>query len=57
MNALENAIVPGTYIYFDEFYHRFDVLRAFDEFVNTTGMKFSLVGATRFLKHVVFQRV
>jgi Macrocin-O-methyltransferase (TylF) len=57
LRALQVNIVPGTYIYFDEFCHRNHELRAFDEFVNETGMKFSLVGATRTLTEVAFRRV
>ena len=57
LNALEREIVPGTYIYFDEFNHRFHELRAFSEFIERTGMKWSLLGATRSLAHVVFQRI
>ena len=56
LTALEQIIVPGTYLYFDEFNHRNDELRAFDEFVRRTGMEFSLIGATRSLAHVMFQR-
>jgi len=56
LNTLQDAIVPGTYLYFDEFHHRFDELRAFDEFLQKTGWKFSLVGATRALDGVIFQR-
>jgi hypothetical protein len=56
LNALEQAIVPGTYVYFDEFNHQFDELRAFDEFIKRTGMKFKVVGATRTLDSVMFQR-
>ena len=50
-------IVPGTYLYFDELYHQFDELRAFREFTRRTGMRFSLVGATRALSKVMWQRV
>jgi hypothetical protein len=57
LNALENAIVPGTYIYFDEFNHQFHELRAFDEFTRRTGMRFCLLGATRALDQVFFQRI
>lgn len=57
LNALEDVIVSGTYIYFDEFNHRFDEMRAFDEFVRRTGMKFSVAGATRSLAKVLFQRL
>jgi hypothetical protein len=56
LNALKDAIVPGTYIYFDEFNQQFHELRAFDEFINQTSMVFSLVGVTRTLQHAVFQR-
>jgi len=56
LNFMEHAIVPGTYVYFDEFNHRLDELRAFDEFVKKTGTKFSLIGATRSLGQVMFQR-
>jgi hypothetical protein len=57
LNTIEHVLVPGTYIYFDEFNHRFDEMRAFDEFVQRTGMKFSLVAATRSLANVLFQRL
>jgi hypothetical protein len=56
LKALQADIVPGTYIYFDEFNNRDHELRAFDEFISETGMKFSLVGATRTLGQVVFRR-
>jgi hypothetical protein len=56
LKALQINIVPGTYIYFDEFNHRDHELRAFDEFINQTGMKFFLVGATRTLAQAVFRR-
>ena len=57
LNTLERAIVPGTYIYFDEFNHRFHELRAFAEFTERTGMRCSLLGATRCLAEVLFQRI
>lgn len=56
LKTLERAIVPGTYLYFDEFNHQFHELRAFDEFTKRTAMKFRLLGATRTLEHVLFQR-
>ena len=56
LSYLRDLVVPGTYIYFDEFNHRFHELRAFDEFIRETGMKFSLVGATKTLEHVAFCR-
>jgi Macrocin-O-methyltransferase (TylF) len=57
LDALEPAIVPGTYIYFDEFNHRFHELRAFRRFTERTGMRFSVLGATFCLAHVLFQRI
>ena len=57
LDALERAIVPGTYIYFDEFNHRSHELQAFREFTERTGMRYSLLGATRCLDHVLFQRI
>jgi hypothetical protein len=57
LNSLEHEILPGTFIYFDEFNHRFHELRAFEEFTKKTGMRFSLLGATRCLAHVLFQRI
>jgi Macrocin-O-methyltransferase (TylF) len=56
LSRLRDLIVPGTYIYFDEFNHRFHEMRAFDEFIRETGMKFLLVGATNTLEHVAFCR-
>jgi len=56
LNTLKDIIVPGTYIYFDELNHREHEMKAFDEFVRDTGMKFSLVGVTRGMQHVAFKR-
>jgi hypothetical protein len=55
LENLKNQIGSGTYIYFDEFSDRFHELRAFDEFIEKTGMKFQLVGATKELSHAMFQ--
>lgn len=56
LRTLKDRIVPGTYICFDEFCSRAHELRAFDEFIGETGMKFSLLRGTRTLRHVVFRR-
>jgi Macrocin-O-methyltransferase (TylF) len=55
LRTIKDQIIPGTYLFFDEFNVRRDELRAFDEFINETGKRFSLVGATRILEHVVFR--
>lgn len=57
LNTLEQVIVPGAYLYFDDFNYRNDELRAFDEFQKRTGMKFSVVGVSRPLSQVMFQRI
>jgi len=57
LKLLEDYILQGTYIYFDEFNHQFHELRAFDEFITKTGMRFSLLGVTRTLEHALFQRM
>jgi Macrocin-O-methyltransferase (TylF) len=57
LRFLENHLEPGSFLYFDQFHHRGDELRAFAEFVDETGMQFRLVGATRELTCVLFQRL
>jgi hypothetical protein len=56
LNSIKEWLRPGALIYFDEFNHRADELRAFDEFLEATEMRFEVVGATRGLAGVVFQR-
>jgi hypothetical protein len=57
LSALRDSITPGTYVYFDEFNVVHDELRAFDEFIAETGMRFRCVGASSNLNHVAFQRI
>jgi len=57
LKLLESFIVPGTYIYFDEFADRQNELRAFSEFVSDTKMRFELLGANQDNSKVVFRRV
>jgi Macrocin-O-methyltransferase (TylF) len=56
LTALTDYIVPGTYIYFDEFCDRNNELRAFDEFLSETRMKFAVAAASRSLAYVAFRR-
>jgi hypothetical protein len=56
LDHLEGAIVPGTYLYFDEFSDRQHEMRAFDEFLNRTRMRFDLLAATPAFDKVLFQR-
>jgi hypothetical protein len=57
LNEIQDRIDVGTFLYFDEFNHRADELRAFEEFIGRTGMEFRVVVASRDLAHVMFQRV
>jgi Macrocin-O-methyltransferase (TylF) len=56
LNSLRDVIVPGAYVYFDEFNHQNHELPAFQEFREATGMKFSLVGVNKTMECVMFQR-
>jgi hypothetical protein len=47
---------PGSYLYFDQFHHRADELRAFAEFHEEHELNFRLVGTTKDLTCVLFQR-
>jgi Macrocin-O-methyltransferase (TylF) len=56
--AVRDHLVPGSYLYFDQFHHRGDELRAFAELVDEhPGLHFRAVGATRELSSVLFQRI
>jgi hypothetical protein len=58
--ALQNLaphIVPGTYLYFDEFPDAMHELRAFAEFCSSSPRKFVLRGATTSLISALFQCV
>lgn len=45
LDTLGQAITPGTILVFDEFYDRFNELKAFNEFLESTGMQFRFLGA------------
>jgi hypothetical protein len=57
LSALEDKVIPGTILIFDEFSDRDHELRAFDEFLERTGHRFGILGATTVLGQVAFQRV
>jgi Macrocin-O-methyltransferase (TylF) len=57
LKTLKTLIVPGTYIYFDEFADRQNELRAFAEFVFDTRMRFELLAAKQDNSKVLFRRV
>jgi hypothetical protein len=56
LETLTDAIVPGTFVYFDEFHDRAHELRAFSDFLDRTGFGFELFAATGELSHVAFRR-
>lgn len=57
LNALNDYISIGTYIYFDEFCDRNNELRAFDEFLAETKMRFEVATASRSLMYIAFRRI
>ena len=56
LRTVERLLVPGSYLYFDELHDRFHELRAFDEFLARTGMRFCTVAVSRDLSHAAFRR-
>jgi hypothetical protein len=57
LTHIEPLLRPGSYLYFDEFSDREHELGAFDQFLERTGSRFELVGATQSLVHVLFRRL
>ena len=57
LTAVEDHLVPGSFVYFDEFNQRAHEMQAFAELLDRFDMKFVVSGATRDLAHVAFQRV
>ena len=56
-DVLKDHFRPGTILIYDEFCDRLHELRAFDEFLTTSGQKYRFFGATRALETVAFERV
>ena len=57
LRTLAAAIRPGTIVIFDEFCDRLHELKAFDEFLEATQMKFRFLGGTENLEQVAFERL
>ncbi len=57
LRALQDHIVPGTILIFDEFIDRMHELRAFDEYLQRSQHRFEFLGATKALEQVSFRRV
>jgi AcrR family transcriptional regulator len=57
LSFVEPHDVPGTLMYFDEFNHHEHELRAFDEFLERTGLQVRAIGETRAMSRVAFEVV
>jgi hypothetical protein len=55
LSKLQSAFRPGDFLYFDEFSSPLDEARAFRSFLERSGMKFSLFGATQGYLGVAFR--
>jgi O-methyltransferase len=55
LDALEAAIVPGTYLYFDELADRNHELAALDEFLTRTGMRVEVIGVAATMTQWLFR--
>jgi hypothetical protein len=56
LDTFRRSILPGAILIFDEFSDRMHELRAFDEFLIETQMRFKILGATASLEQVAFER-
>jgi hypothetical protein len=57
LSFVRDRLQPGSFLYFDQFHHRSDELRAFAELLDEHDMHFRLIGASKELSNVVFQRL
>ncbi len=54
---IDDPRVPGSYLYFDQFHHRCDELRAFAELLDENPFSFQLLAASQDLSNVAFKRI
>jgi hypothetical protein len=57
LEYVKQRLLPGSYLYFDQFHHRCDELRAFAELLDENSFSFELVASSRDLSNVAFRRV
>jgi hypothetical protein len=57
LDWLRDAIHPGSILIFDEFYDHMHELRAFDEFLAASGMRFRFLGGATSLSQCAFERI
>jgi macrocin-O-methyltransferase TylF-like protien len=55
LSFIAARVTPGTIMYFDEFNHRADELRAFDEFLARTRIRVRALGAVADFSQVAFE--
>lgn len=57
LRKIEERITPGTVLYFDEFHHYADELRAFDGLLQRTRWCFEILAASQDFAQIAFRRV
>jgi Macrocin-O-methyltransferase (TylF) len=57
LDHVKARLVPGSYLYFDQFHHRCDETRAFTELLDENSFRFELFAASRDLSKVVFKQL
>jgi hypothetical protein len=57
LQTIEQRIGIGTVLYFDEFHHYADELRAFEELLQRTEWTFEILATTRDFSQIAFRRV
>lgn len=55
LNSLRSLIQPGTYLYFDEFFDRSHEMKAFEEFLSESQLRFQLVAGDTGLVRTLFR--
>ena len=55
LEHVKHRLLPGSYLYFDQFHHRADELRAFAELLDETPLRFELAVASRDMSSLAFR--
>jgi hypothetical protein len=57
LQYVKNRLAPGSFLYFDQFHHRCDELRAFGELLDENQFTFELFAASNDLSMIAFKRI
>jgi Macrocin-O-methyltransferase (TylF) len=57
LEQLKSRLAPRSFLYFDQFHHRCDELRAFAELLEDPSMRFELAVASRDMSSLAFRRI